>query len=70
MDFRKKWVTKRYIKLVKDIYDRVIIFIKTTIEKTNEFSITVALHQRSTLSSYLVTLVIDELIKHIKNDIP
>ena len=44
LGYRKKGVTKRYIELVKDIYDKVITIVKTTIRETNKFSITVGLH--------------------------
>ena len=68
--FRKKGVTKRYIELVKDMYDGAITSIKTTIGETSEFPITVGLHQGSALSPYLFALVMDELTKHIQDDIP
>ena len=48
---------------------RVITIVKTTIEKTSEFLITVCLHQGSVLSPYLFALVMDELTKHIQDDI-
>ena len=41
----KKRVTKRYIELVKDMYDRAIIIVKTALEETSEFSINVGLPQ-------------------------
>ena len=66
----KKGVTKRYIELVKDMYDRAITIVKTTIGETSEFPITVGLHQGSALSLYLFALVMDELTKHIQDDIP
>ena len=50
----KKGVTKRCIELVKDMYDRAITIIKTTIGETSEFLIIVGLHQGSTLSPYLL----------------
>ena len=40
----KKGVIKRYIELVKDMYDRAITIVKTTIRETSEFPITVSLH--------------------------
>ena len=66
----KKRVTKRYIELVKDTYDRAIIIVKTTIGETSEFPITVGLHQGSALSPYLFALVMDELTMHIQDNIP
>ena len=56
---KKKGVIKRYIELVKDIYDRSITIVKITIGETSEFPIIVGLHQGSTLSPYLFALVMD-----------
>ena len=67
---KKKGVTKRYIELVKDMYDGTITTIKTTIGETSQFSITVGLHQRSASTPYLFAIVMDELTKHIQDDIP
>ena len=36
----------------------------------NEFAITVGLHQGSTLSPYLFVLVMDELTRHIQEEVP
>ena len=36
----------------------------------SEFSIKVGLHQEPTLSPYLFVLVMDELTKHIQDDVP
>ena len=66
----KKGVTKRYIELIKDMYDRAITIVKTMIGETSEFLITIGLHQGSTLSPYLFALVMDELTMHIQDDIP
>ena len=41
----KKRVTKRYIELVKDMYDRIITIVKIIIGETSEFLVTVDLHQ-------------------------
>ena len=51
------------------MYDGAITSIKTMIGETSEFPITVGLHQRSALSSYLFSLVMEELIVHIQDDI-
>ena len=65
----KKEVTKKYIELVKDMHDKAITFVKTTIRETNEFLIIIYLYQRFVLSSYLFILVIYELTKYIQDDI-
>ena len=66
---KKKGVIKRYIELIKYMYDRAIIIVKTIMEEANEVSINVGLHQGSTLSPYFFALVINELTKHVQDDI-
>ena len=46
----KKGVPSRYIDIVKDMYDGAIASVRTTGGETNEFAITIGLHQGSTLS--------------------
>lgn len=45
------------------MYERMITSVKTTRRETSKFTITVGLHQGSSLSLYLFVLVIDELTK-------
>ena len=52
------------------MYDGVVTSIKTIGGTTKEFPITIGLHQGSALSPYLFTLVMDELTRHIQEDIP
>ena len=66
----KKGVPSRYIDIVKDMYDGAIASVRTTGRETNEFVITVGLHQGSTLSPYLFVLVMDELTRHIQEEVP
>ena len=66
----KKGVPSRYIDIVKDMYDGAIASVRTTGGETNEFAITVGLHQGSTLSPYLFVLVMDELTRHIQEEVP
>jgi hypothetical protein len=40
-----------------------------TVTSTKEFPITLSLHQRLALSPYMFTLVMDELIRSIENEI-
>ena len=43
---------------------------RTIVGKTNEFPITVGLHQGSALSPYLFALVMDELTRHMQDEVP
>lgn len=51
----KKGIPSRYIDLVKDMYDGVIISVRTIGGETREFAITIGLHQGSMLSTYLLS---------------
>ena len=51
------------------MYDKTITIVKTMIKETSEFPITVGLHQGSVFSPYLFAPVMDELTKHIQDDI-
>ena len=66
----KKCVTKRYIEMIQDMYSGAMTIVRTTIGKTNNFSIRVGLHQESALSPYLFTLVMDELARHMQDEVP
>ena len=66
----KRQVPILYINLIKDMYDNVSSCVRTHSGLTDSFSITVGLHQGSALSPYLFTLVIDELTKHIQDEVP
>ena len=60
----------RYIKVIKDMYDRVVTSVRTVGGYTEEFPIRIGLHQGSDLSPYLFTIVIDELIREIQEGVP
>jgi hypothetical protein len=52
------------------MYERALTRVKTQDRATDDFSITIELHQRSTLDSYFFTLVLDVLTKHIQELAP
>ena len=66
----KKGVTKRYIETIQDMYSGAMTTVRTVVGETNSFPITVGLHQGSALSPYLFTLVMDELTRHMQDDVP
>ena len=55
---------------IRDVYEGVVTNVRTCDKLTDEFSITIGVYQRSTLSPFLFTIVIDEIIKSIHEDIP
>lgn len=52
-------VKMRYIDVMKDMYDRASTFVRTTTRETCEFSVTIGLHEGSTLKPYLFALPMD-----------
>ena len=66
----KKGVTKRYIETIQDMYSGAMTTVRTVVGETNSFPITVGLHQGSALSPYLFALVMDELTRHMQDDVP
>ena len=66
---RKKGVPIKYIDIISDMYDGVVANDRTYGGITSDFSITIGLHQGSTLSPFLFVIVIDELTRAIQDEI-
>ena len=66
----KKKVCSSYISLIKDMYEGATTCVRTIDGDTCDFSVNMGLHQGSTLSPYLFTLVLDEVTKHLHEEIP
>jgi hypothetical protein len=67
---QKHKISSKYITLIKDMYDNVVISVRTSDRDTNDFSINIGLHQGSALSPYLFALVMDEVTRDIQGGIP
>jgi hypothetical protein len=67
---QKYKVSTKYITLIKDMYDNVVISVRTSDRDTNDFPINIRLHQGSVLSHYLFALVMDEVTRDIQSGIP
>jgi hypothetical protein len=63
---QKHKVSIKYITLIKDMYDNVVI----SDEDTNEFLINIRLHPGSAMSPYLFALVMDEVTRDLQGGIP
>jgi hypothetical protein len=66
---QKHKVSSKYITLIKDMYDNVVISVRTSDRDTNDFSINIGLHQ-GLASPYLFALVMDEVTRDIQGGIP
>ncbi|KAL5133996.1 LINE-1 retrotransposable element ORF2 protein [Glycine soja] len=66
----KKGVRVAYIRAIQDMYDRVSTSVRTQDGESDDFPITIGLHQGSTLSPYLFTLILDVLTEQIQEIAP
>ena len=57
----KHKVPSKYVTLIENMYNNAVTSVRTNNGNTYYFTIKIGLHQRSALSPYLFTLVIDEL---------
>jgi Reverse transcriptase (RNA-dependent DNA polymerase) len=66
---KRKLVPIKYVTLIKDMYTNVVTCVRTYDGESDIFPIKIGLHQGSTLSPYIFTLVMDEITKDIQGDI-
>jgi Reverse transcriptase (RNA-dependent DNA polymerase) len=67
---KRKLVPTKYVTLIKDMYTNIVTCVRVYDGESDTFSIKIWLHQRSALSLYIFTLVMDEITKDIQGDIP
>ena len=61
----EKRVSPAYIRVIKDMYEGGRTHVRTPGGVSNDFAISMGLHQRSALSPFLFTLDLDELTRGI-----
>ena len=66
----KKGITKRYIEMIQDMYSGAMTTVRTVVGETNDFPLTVGLHQGFALSPYPFALIMDELTRHMQDEVP
>ena len=66
----QKSSSSQYVSIIRDMYERVVMNLKTCSGLTDEFLITIGVHQGSTLSPFLFAIVMDEITKSLHEEIP
>jgi Reverse transcriptase (RNA-dependent DNA polymerase) len=67
---KRKLVPTKYVTLINNMYTNVMTCVRACDGESDTFAIKIELHQGSTLSPYIFTLVMDEITNDIQRDIP
>jgi len=67
---RKAGVTEKYVRVIKDMYDRCRTVVRCAVGLTEEFKVEVGLHQGSALSPFLFAIVMDQLSADVRQESP
>ena len=63
-------VPEKYIKVIQDMYKDSESQIRTPADRSENFKVTVGVHQRSALSSFIFTIVMDTLKDNVRKRAP
>ncbi|KAK3563366.1 hypothetical protein QTP86_021842, partial [Hemibagrus guttatus] len=67
---RKSGVSKKYVRVVQDMYERSRTVVRCAVGQTEEFKVEVGLHQGSALSPFLFAIVMDQLSEEVRQESP
>ena len=67
---REQGVPEKYVRLVKDTYEDARTQVRTSIGLTGKITVTVGLHQGSSLSPYLFDMVLDVMGRGVEEQPP
>ncbi|KAM7373883.1 hypothetical protein PAMP_006573 [Pampus punctatissimus] len=67
---RKSGVTETYVRVVQDMYEDCKTVVRCAVGVTEELKVEVGLHQGSTLSPFLFTMVMDRLTDEVRQESP
>ena len=65
----KKTVPLKYVNIIRDMYEGVVTNVRICGGLTDEFSITIGVHQGLALSPFLLAIVLNEITKGIQDEI-
>lgn len=65
----KKGLHKAYVNIIEDMYEVSNTRVKSLVAETEDFRVRVGMHQGSALSPNLFSLIIDEIIKSIQDEV-
>ena len=66
----KKTVPLKHVSIIREMYEGAVMKVRTCGGLMDEFLITIRVHQGSTLSLFLIIIIMDEITKDIQNEIP
>ena len=68
--FEQEAVPLKYVSIIRDMYKGMVTNVRTCGGLTDEFPITIGVHQGSTLSPFLFVIIMDEITKRFHEEIP
>ncbi|KAK3571418.1 hypothetical protein QTP86_012056 [Hemibagrus guttatus] len=67
---RKSGVAEKYVRVVRDMYERSRTVVRCAVGHAEEFKVKVGLHQGSALSPFLFAIVMDQLSEEVRQESP